>query len=466
VTDGTRLPSSFRDPSGFLFTRAGVLYRQVNEVHRTDYEAMFESGLYEALVAERALIRHQEVPPGSVGAEGAYKVLEPELVDFISYPYEWSFGQLKDAALATLRIQKLAMEKGMSLRDASAYNIQFHRGRPILIDTLSFEVLKEGEPWIAYKQFCQHFLAPLALMSYRDARLGELLRNHIDGVPLDLAARVLPLRARLRGALLLHVFLHAKSQKRHGDKGSPTGGPRKEVRKRPFTMQAFKGLIDSLTRGVEKLHLGKADSTWVDYYREAAHYSSEAIEHKKELVTMLLEDASPGTVWDLGANTGLFSRLAADRGARTISFEMDPACVEESYARVKAAGEEKLLPLVLDLTNPSPALGWANEERMTVPERGPADVVLALALIHHLAIANNVPLPLLAEFFATLGRRLIIEFVPKDDEKVQHLLSSREDIFPGYTREGFESAFQERFETERVEEIKGSERVLYLLRAR
>jgi hypothetical protein len=467
VTDASTLPSSFRDPSGFLFTRDGTLYRQVNDVARTDYDHLFSSGLYEGLTTAGLMVPHEEVSPGSVAAEGAYKVLKPEIVDFTSYPYEWSFGQLKDAALTTLKIQKLALEKGMSLRDASAYNIQFHRGKPVLIDTLSFEVLEEGAPWVAYRQFCQHFLAPLALMSYRDVRLGQLSRIHIDGVPIDLAAETLPFRARFRMPLLLHVFMHAKSQKRHADKGSPGGTEQtKQARSRPFTLQAFKGLIESLSGAIEKLSLGRADSTWVDYYAEAAHYSSEAIDHKKELVASFIDQAAPSTVWDLGANTGLFSRIAADRGIKTIAFEMDPACVEESYRRVKSESEENVLPLVCDLTNPSPSLGWANQERMTIGERGPADAVLALALIHHLAIANNVPLIRIADYFASLGERLIIEFVPKSDEKVQHLLASREDIFPTYTRDGFEQAFKERFETERAEEIKGTERVLYLMRVR
>jgi len=465
VTDTSPLSSSFRDPAGSLFLRDGVLYRQVNEVHREHYDALFSSGLYEELTAAGLLIPHEEAALDLAASPGAYKVIKPELVDFVSYPYEWSFGQLKDAALATLRIQKIALEKGMSLRDASAYNIQFHRGRPVLIDTLSFEVLKEGQPWIAYRQFCQHFLAPVALMAYRDVRIGLESRNHIDGVPLDLAARLLPTRARFRIALLLHIFLHARSQKKHSDKGS-SGEAKKPARTRPFTLQAFKGLIDSLSRAVGKMELGRSDSHWVDYYAEAAHYSSEATDHKQELVTALVAEAAPKTVWDLGANTGLFSRIAAAQGAKTVAFEMDPVSVEESYRRVRANNETNVLPLVCDLTNPSPGLGWANTERMTLAERGPADLLLALALVHHLAIANNVPLPQIADYFASLGKRLIIEFVPKSDEKVQHLLASREDIFTNYTRDGFEQAFKERFETERVEEIKGSERVLYLMRAR
>lgn len=461
VTPSEAVPGSFRDPSGFLFARAGVLYRQVNVAHRDDYDALAGSGLYDELVAAKLLIPHEEVDVAPPSPELAYKVIRPQPIDFISYPYEWSFGQLRDAALATLKIQQRAMDKGMSLRDASAYNIQFHEGRPLLIDTLSFERLREGRPWIAYRQFCQHFLAPLALMSYRDARLGQLLRQHIDGVPLDLATSLLPFRSRLRIPLLLHLFMHARSQRRHAA-ATPSG----RAAARSFSLQAFRGLVDSLTGAVSKMRPGGAASGWVNYYEEASHYSSDALEHKKELVADLIAQSAPATVWDLGANTGVFSRIAARQGIKTVAFEMDPASVEENYRRVKDDGERNLLPLVCDLTNPSPGIGWANEERMTIEQRGPADVVLALALIHHIGIANNVPLPRVADYLARLGRRLIIEFVPKGDEKVDQLLATREDVFPSYTREGFEAAFQERFTIERAEPIKATERVLYLMRAR
>lgn len=452
---------SFRDPSGFLFTRGGTLYRQVNVSHREHYDAMTGSGLYDELVSAGLLIPHDEVDEAPASDGGFYKVIRPELVAFVSYPYEWSFSQLRDAALTTLEIQRRALDKGMSLRDASAYNIQFRRGRPLLIDTLSFEKLQEGRPWIAYRQFCQHFLAPLALMSYRDVRLGELLRAHIDGVPLDLAASLLPFRARLRMPLLLHLFMHARSQRRHSGpaRSASAGG-------RAFSLQAFRGLIDSLTGAVRKMRLTRSSSNWVNYYQEASHYSSEALEHKKELVSRYLSESAPSTVWDLGANTGLFSRIAAERRIETVAFEMDPASVEENYRRVRANNERYLLPLVCDLTNPSPALGWANEERATLRERGPADMLLALALVHHLAIANNVPLGRVAQYLASLGRRLIIEFVPKRDEKVTQLLSTREDIFPNYTRDGFEQAFEEHFVMEQTESIKGTDRILYLMRTR
>jgi hypothetical protein len=467
---GSVLPSSFRDPSGFVFRHDGRLYRQVNAVHREHYELLMSSGLYEALTSEGLLVRHRDAPPGLEGSPEAYKVIEPDLVSFISYPYEWSFGELKDAALLTLRVQQMALDHGMSLRDSSAYNVQFRDGKPILIDTLSFERLPEGRPWVGYAQFCQHFVAPLALMRYRDVRLGQLLRVHIDGAPLDLAAGLLPFRARLRPGLLLHLFLHARSQRKHAGEAVPPPTPSASAeakrRGRPFSLQAFRGLIQSLEKTVSNLHWDPGRTVWNTYYGEAGSYSDAGLEHKRALVEDFVRTVSPGSVWDLGANTGMFSRIASSHGASTVSFDVDPACVEANYRAAVSAGETGILPLVVDLANPSPSLGWANAERMSLLERGPVDLVLALALVHHLAIANNVPLPMLASFLHEACHWLVVEFVPKSDAKVQLLLASREDIFPGYTVEGFETAFQERFVLERREPVKDSDRILYLMRER
>jgi hypothetical protein len=453
------LPSSFRDPSGFVFHADGVLYRQVNRDYQQNFELLNSSGLYKALVDEGLMIPHEDLGAKKVTTSDGITVLKPEPVPFISYPYEWSFSQLKDAALTTLQIQKRALEHGMSLRDSSAFNIQFHEGKPILIDTLSFEARPEGKPWVAYRQFCQHFLAPLALMSHVDIRLGQLSRLFIDGVPLDLASSLLPRSTRYRPALGLHVHAHAKSQKKHLGEAIPQEGP-----KRAFSDRAMQGVMESLTSAIRKQTFSHKGSTWSDYYSDAGSYTDSSLDHKRELVDQFLAESSPSVVWDLGANTGMYSRIASARGARTISFEFDPVCVEENYLQVVRDKETKVLPLVLDLTNPSGGVGWDNTERSSLTERGPADVVMALALVHHLAIGNNVPLPLVASYFRKLCGSLIVEFVPKSDPKTQLLLSSREDIFPNYTREGFEAAFKTEFKIERAEDIKGSERVLYLMR--
>ena len=452
---GRQLSASFRDPSGFLFSRDGVLYRQVNRKYEREYTRLMESGLYDKLVKAGLLIPHDEVDQ-EADAPGAYKLIQPERVPFISYPYEWSFGQLKDAALATLSIQRRALKADMSLKDASAYNIQFVRGKATLIDTLSFEAYKEGQPWVAYRQFCQHFLAPLALMAFRDIRLNQLLRVYIDGVPLDLASGLLPVNTRFNFGLLTHIHLHASAQKRYSGA---------EVKSRPattFGKQAMTGLIDSLDSAVRKLEWKPGGTEWGNYY-DITNYSDAAFEHKKELVREWSARIKPALVWDLGANTGVFSRVAGEGGAYVVSSDIDPTAVEQNYRQVKNNKTENLLPLLIDLTNPSPSIGWANDERDSFGRRGPADMVLALALIHHLAISNNVPLLQVADFFAGVGKWLVIEFVPKADSQVQKLLVSREDIFPNYTREGFEAAFKQKFKIAEAVNVREAERVLYLM---
>lgn len=457
MPDSGQLSASFRDPSGFLFTRAGVLLRQVNRSYADEYTRLHESGLYDRLVKAGLLIPHVEVDQPPAQAESAFRIIQPERVAFISYPYEWSFSQLKDAALATLSIQKRALKADMSLKDASAYNIQFVRGKATLIDTLSFGLYKEGQPWDAYRQFCQHFLAPLALMSHVDVRLGQLLRIHIDGVPLDLASRLLPFRTKLDFGLLTHIHIHAGAQTRYAD-----ADVKREAPKGQMTRNAFLGLIESLEGTVRKLEWKPAGTEWGNYY-DITNYTDAAFEHKKQLVGEWAARVQPALAWDLGANNGVFSRQAAASGAYTISFDVDPAAVEQNYRQVRAAKEQALLPLVLDLTNPSPALGWANAERDAFLQRGPADLVLALAVIHHLAISNNVPLPHLADFFAQAGRRLVIEFVPKTDSQVRKLLATRADIFPSYTLEGFEAAFAARFKVLEKIRLRESERTLYFM---
>jgi len=452
------LSASFRDPSGFMFRRDNKLYRQVNQPYRQEYDELINSGLYKELCEARLMISHEEVniEPEFTGL--AYKVIQPEPVGFISYPYEWSFSQLKDAALVTLEIERRALGRGMSLKDASAYNIQFVRGRPMLIDTLSFEIYREGQPWVAYRQFCQHFLAPLAMMAYRDVRFNQLLRVYIDGAPLDLVSKMLPSRTRWDFSLLTHIHLHAAAQQRYSGKTL-----NKAALSRQMSKLAFLGLIDSLQGAVRKLKWKPAGTAWAEYY-EDTNYSPAAMEHKRQIVAEYLGRIKPACLWDLGANTGLFSRIASDQGISTLAFDIDPGAVEINYLTCKNNKETNLLPLVIDLTNPSPSIGWQNKERMSFIERGPVDTVMALALVHHLAISNNVPLPMLADFFNSLCDWLIIEFIPKTDSQVERLLSTRDDIFINYQVEAFEKAFSQFFTIKDSMPIHDSERRLFLMR--
>jgi hypothetical protein len=455
---GQALDGSFRDPSGFVYTRNGTLYRQVNTVFRDRFEAFLSSGLYDELAGEGLLVSHRPADPSLAATADACAVLQPDLVDFISYSYEWSFGQLRDAALRTLELQERALARGFTLRDASAYNIQFVDGRPVLIDTLSFEPRQEGAPWEAYHQFCENFLVPLALMSHRDIRCGALLRPYLDGIPLDLGSGLLPARTWLRPGILFHIHLHAWITKRYAEPGAASAAGRRRAVSSTAALQLVRGLRGA----VERLDWTPAGTEWAEYTQDN-NYTEGAARSKREMVIGMLRGTAARVAWDLGANTGEYTRAAREVVPQVISFDVDPAAVERNYRRVRKDGESGILPLLLDLTNPSPAQGWAHHERLSLEERGPADALLALALVHHLAIGHNLPLERIAAFLSRLGKQLVIEFVPKSDSQVQRLLRNRADIFPEYTREGFEEAFRRHFRLDRSAAIPESERTLYLM---
>ena len=453
---GNKNAGSFRDPSGFVFSENGKIYRQVNKSYQKEYDKLMSSGLYKELTKKGLLVKHKEINYPAAGKE-AYKVIQPEKINFISYPYEWSFSQLKDAALLTLKIQKIATKRGMSLKDASAYNIQFRGSKPIFIDTLSFEIADKPKPWVAYKQYCQHFLAPLSIMAHTNIELSKLLRTNIDGIPLDLASRLLPKRTRINFGLVTHIHMHARSQKRHASSA------KSNVKTRTISNNALQGIINNLISTTRKLNWKQDKTEWGEYYT-FTNYNDKSFKTKKKIIEQFIDKTKPKSVWDLGANNGLFSRIASGKGIATIAFDIDPIAVEANYIKTKEDNDENITPILMDLTNPSPALGWAHTERESMQQRSPADMVFSLALIHHLAISNNLPLQTIADYFAGLGKYLVMEFVPKGDSQVDILLSTREDIFPNYTEEGFEKAFKTRYAVVQKEKIKGSKRTLYLLR--
>jgi len=460
MEDYETVKSSFRDPSGILFYYKNEIYRQVNISYKENYDKLVNSGLYETLVSKNLLMSHQEVDTPLLNQENVYKIIRPEKIKFISYPYEWCFSQLKNAALTTLEIQKIALDYGMTLKDASAYNIQFKNAKAVLIDTLSFEVFKEGQFWTPYRQFCQHFLAPLALMSHKDIRLNQLLRIYLDGIPLDLTSNLLPTKTKAMFSLMSHIHAHAKSQKHYEKKHDG------KIKGKKLGYKSFLGIIESLHSGIKKLNWEPKGTEWSDYYQEA-NYSNIAFQQKKEIIEKFFDSVKqPNLVWDLGANTGYFSRIASTRGIETISFDIDPAAVEKNFRECLEKDETNLLPLVLDLTNPSSNIGWENNERMSFMERAPVDIILALALIHHLVISNNLPLKKIVSFFKKICKYLIIEFVPKSDSQVIKLLSTRDDIFDEYTEQNFVKEFEKEFLIKNSIKLQGSERTLYILEKR
>ena len=461
-----REPGSYRDPSGFVFRRDGVLYRQINASFADDWATFDVSGLHSALVKEGVLVADAPAALELAPEPGALAVIQPDAIEFITHPFEWSFSQLKDAALLTLRAQSMADMRGMTLRDASAYNVQFKDGRPILIDTLSFERAVGDRPWRPYRQFCENFLAPLALMAHRDGRLGQLLRTWVDGVPLDLAAELLPRGTRyFSPGLAAHIHLHARGQRQHsGDSGPNPATPRAVTMSKNRRL----ALLDHLKRTVEALHLPAHGTVWADYADQTSYSATGTASKEAIVMAMVRAVAAEGgkRAWDIGANTGRYSKIAADAGFWVLALDIDWAAVERHYLALRESGEKRIMPFLADIAEPSPGIGWGNVERASLIDRSNADVVIGLALVHHLAIGRNVPLPMISSLMARLSPHLILEWIPKADPMVQKLLAAREDIFSDYTPEGFRAAFSRDFEIVEEAPIEDSGRVLFRMRRR
>ena len=452
--------ASFRDPAGFVFKDGETVRRAVTSHGRSDYDRLISSGLYRELTEKGWLVGHGE----SASAEaGVYKILTPQPIRVITYPYEWCFSQLQDAAIRTLEIQLAAIERGLSLKDATPFNIQWRTGAPVLIDTLSFESLKE-RPWFAYKQFCETFLAPLALMAHVKPDFNKYLSVDLSGVNLSFASRCLPRLTRLHPGMLAHIHLHALSQEKF-DRAS-TDRPSAASMKLPKS--ALMSLVRSLLDLTRSLRLKKQKTVFGDYYAECAHYSRDAEESKIRLVETWIDEAAASAALkealDLGSNNGKFSRLFTKKNILCVSVDSDPFCVDENYALSKRTPDPNMLPLLMDLTNPSSDLGWAGGERDSFFKRVNPGLVMALALVHHLRIGNNVPTEMIADFFHDIAPLLIIEFVPKEDPMVRKLLASRDDIFHDYDAGAFEAAFNRGFEILRKSPVAGTPRILYYLK--
>lgn len=451
--------SSFRDPAGFIFYSNSKVFRQINNVYRKQYDHIISSGLYDSLQADGMIVTHKEVNEIAY-IDFCYKVILPEVIPCISYPYEWSFGQLKDSAILTLKIHRHALDYGMVLKDASAYNIQFNLGRPILIDTLSFDFYEEGQPWGAYGQFCRHFLAPLFLMVYRDIRLSQLLRIYIDGIPLDLASKLLAGKGGF--AATQHIRWHAAATKRYADAGKK-GDANFKIRK--ISIAQHIALIDSLLRIVESLALKNVKTEWRDY-NPFTSYTKIGVQSKMDIVKSMIDQVSPKVTWDFGANDGTYSKAAlyCDE-SHVVAFDADPIAVERNYNDIKNKNEKRnLLPLLLDLANPSPNIGFANKERLSIDKRSRPDLIMLLAVLHHLVISNNLPLHSIASWLWGMTDFIIIEFVPKEDEQAKKLLETRVDIFENYTKNEFEKVFSKYFELLDCKNVEDSLRTLYLYR--
>lgn len=451
----THHPSSFRDPSGFIFEKDGTLYRQVNTLFKDDFDLFITSGCYTELVKQGLLIPHETINDNLTGTANYYVTLKPEPISLISYPFEWSFDMLRDASLLTLRLLNESIKHGLVLKDATPYNIQWHEGKLIFIDSLSFEKYDAEKPWIAYRQFCENFLSPLLLMHYSKLPLQQLLLAYPEGIPLPITKSLLPRKSRFSLHTYLHIYLHAKVSAKVDTS---------ENRTAKFSKQKLLNLVSSLETLIIKLKKPEQTTAWSAYYAEAAQ-RDDYLTNKTAIIDGWLKKLnSVKTAIDLGANDGLFSKLLASYGIKTIASDFDPICINNLYIDIRKSQETKVQPLVLDLSNPSPAIGVNNTERTAFLKRTKVDLATALAVIHHLAIGKNISFAQVADSFQQICNYLIIEFVPKTDEKIQLMLQNKEDIYENYTEEKFTAAFRYYYDILEKEPVGNSGRVLYLMR--
>ena len=446
--------ASYKDRDGFIFKHRGNFYRCINASYSNNYQLLMQSGLYTQLTKKKWLVPHQEITGDPELNGNDTIIILPQQIQFISYAYEWSFAMWQDAALLTLRIAKEAIEKGMLLKDATPFNIQFVNGKPVFIDTLSFEQYDAQKPWVAYRQFCECFLAPLLLQQYCHVEMGRLFTVYPNGIPLEVVKSLLPAKAKWNLHNYLHVYLQAsvKSGKQNENNTAAKN----------FSKQKMLLLLNGLSSYVAKLHPKKSKTTWDDYY-EGTILSNAYLQEKTRLVQAFVNTVSFDTIVDLGANDGHFSLLFKNTNKQIVAVDADVNCINALYAIIKKEKIGNILPLINTLNSPSPAIGWNNAERTSFNNRIKGDMIFALALVHHLAIGCNVPLHLIADWLAPMGKYLLIEFVPKADEKVKLLLQNREDIFDAYTVTEFETVFSKKYTILKQEKITGTERILYLM---
>ncbi|AWI27020.1 class I SAM-dependent methyltransferase [Flavobacterium pallidum] len=453
--ESNRIPSSFRDPSGYVYKDGNTIKRHITPLYFRQYESLTESGFYNALFEKKYLVRHSEI---SKSPEAI--IIGSEKIPFISYPYEWSFLQYKHAALLTLKIQKLALENNFTLKDASAFNITFHNGKPIFIDTLSFDFYNTDEPWHAYKQFIMHFLGPLALSHYYGLDCLKTLSANIDGISLDRISALLPFKSYMNPILYTNIHLPAKYEKKHAAAEAKTAGK--------LTLKSQLKLIDALYSYIESLTV-KQQTEWDDYYNQT-NYEKQAYEQKKQLTKTWASDIKAQSVLDLGGNDGTFSRELPETVGFVIVADVDPNAVEQNYRKILKNKETKLLPLVADILNPAPAIGFHNAERFSLLDRlreCPVDACIALAVIHHITLSGNIPFDMSARLFADVSEHLLIEFPNREDSWVKFLLDSKRDFrahFDFYNEDHFEAAYGRYFDILKKEPLVASHRTLYTMK--
>jgi ribosomal protein L11 methylase PrmA len=449
---------SYRDPSGRVFVLGDRVLRTVMPRAAADFEFVRSTGVLERLIAEGSAIAEQRVEPRGLphDFDGARYVVQHPKLPFVSYPYEWCFTALKRAALLHLDIQIQCLERDVTLSDASAYNVQFLGPKPIFIDSLSFRRYHEGEFWMGHKQFCEQFLNPLLLRALLGVPHNAWYRGGLEGIPAAELSRLLPLRRKMSWNVLSNVVMPASFQR------AATGAADPKI---PSTAQlpraAMQRMLERLRRWISALEPADRGKTVWSEYADHTSYAADETERKRVLIAEFAASTRPRMIWDIGCNRGDYAKVALEGGAAyAVGFDFDQGALDAAFARAET---ERLnfLPLFLDLANPTPSQGWAERERGGLTNRASADAILGLALVHHLAIARNIPLEEVVAWLVGLAPNGIIEFVPKSDPMVQHLLRLREDIFDDYSEEAFSNNLRARAEIVRVADVSASGRRLF-----
>ena len=468
---------SFRDRSNRVFRAGDRILRGVSKAAYENWKSISAAPFFKALAAEGKLIGTTDASSEAAartGAPGDWPfALAHETVPIVNYPYEWSFSMLKDAALLHLEILEKAIPAGWTLKDSSAYNIQFIGARAVFIDIPSFESYRAGDPWGSYRQFCMMFLYPLMMKAYLGVDFGPLLRAYIDGVDPAVADKLLSRSARWRSGVLSHVTLHSKMQARaasaeldEAKRLTEDAGQSPEQKKQIRHSEAMVlGLIQGLRSTIAKMKSPDERTIWGDYAADHS-YSDASLQKKKQFIERNAARGQYRRVWDIGCNTGAFSRLCEPFAEQVISIDGDPKAIDRLYQRKKLEGAGKILPMIIDLGNVSPNQGWRGAERKSLENRGRPDLTLCLALIHHIVIAANIPMREFIDWLSDLGGDLIIEFVTAEDAMAQMLLRNKTNQYQDYTIGEFERLVSARYAIADSEELKGGHRKIYYLRRR
>lgn len=454
---------SFRDRESRVVHHDGRILRTLSPDARANWEALQSAEFFTRAVRDGRVVgvsRAADAESILAALPGWAEVLEHERVPYISYPYEWSFSMLQDAAILHLELLLESLEAGFILKDSSSYNVQWRGAQPMFIDIASFERLAQGEPWVGYRQFCELFLYPLLLTSHRKLAFQPWLRGSLDGIPVESMAKLFSMRDWLRPSVFADVVLHAKLQAKTADSRTAV---RREVGLAGFNREMIVSNVRRLLRNVSGLRWKVETSEWSDYATDNS-YEVADVEAKKAFVARAAGLKRWGQVWDLGSNTGVFSRIAAENADYTLAMDADALAIERLYRELRAEGRRDILPLVSSITDPSPGLGWRGRERLPADGRGRPDLTLCLALIHHLVLTGNVPVRDVVDWLADLGGHLVIEFVAKQDPMSAKLLLNKVDNYDDYERDNFESILERRFEVLDRLELRSGTRTLYFAR--